>query len=567
MDLVASWWRRRWPTTRCSPREGDRPGRRRPRGTPRCSATRRRSHAARQPGRQRHPLHAAGGAGGRRPPGVGRRASSRSPTPAPASRWTSASASSTASTAARDREPGTGLGLAIVKAIAERHGASHARRRAGGGLAVRVASVRRAAAPAPAPDRDAARPKVPLRRRAVGLQCEGRAWRPARATPRSPPCKFKQLTIALIVAIVGLALGRGFAVRGRHARGSAGRPAARARAVDAPSCPPAAVGLPDFSTIVQAVRTRGRQRQHLRHDEDRLEGPSFGQIRSRRSLLAVLPPLRRSARAQRRSSDPRARLRLHRRSRRRHPHQRPRRGRRERDPGQADRPARVHRRKVVGARQGHRRGGAARSTPGPPHGDARRSRPRDPGRRVGAGHRGALRLREQRHRRASSRPGRARCPTRATCRSSRPTSPSTPATPAARSSTPAGEVIGINSQIYSQSGGYMGLSFAIPIDVAMKVEGQLLAHGKVTRGRWASPSRRSTRRWPSPSACRSPTARWSAPSSRGARPQGRPRAGRRHPLARRPVAVTSHRPAAPRRRHDARNRATARGLAKGRRRR
>jgi serine protease Do len=47
----------------------------------------------------------------------------------------------------------------------------------------------------------------------------------------------------------------------------------------------------------------------------------------------------------------------------------------------------------------------------------------------------------------------------------------------------AGEVIGINSQIYSRSGGYMGLSFAIPIDVAMKVEGQLLAHGKVTRGR------------------------------------------------------------------------------------
>ncbi len=46
-----------------------------------------------------------------------------------------------------------------------------------------------------------------------------------------------------------------------------------------------------------------------------------------------------------------------------------------------------------------------------------------------------------------------------------------------------GQVIGINSQIYSQSGGYMGLSFAIPIDVAMNVEGQLLAHGKVTRGR------------------------------------------------------------------------------------
>ncbi len=47
----------------------------------------------------------------------------------------------------------------------------------------------------------------------------------------------------------------------------------------------------------------------------------------------------------------------------------------------------------------------------------------------------------------------------------------------------AGEVVGINSQIYSQSGGYMGLSFAIPIDVATHVEDQILAHGKVVRGR------------------------------------------------------------------------------------
>jgi len=46
-----------------------------------------------------------------------------------------------------------------------------------------------------------------------------------------------------------------------------------------------------------------------------------------------------------------------------------------------------------------------------------------------------------------------------------------------------GEVIGINSQIYSRSGGYQGLSFAIPINVAMKVEKQLLDHGKVSRGR------------------------------------------------------------------------------------
>jgi serine protease Do len=46
-----------------------------------------------------------------------------------------------------------------------------------------------------------------------------------------------------------------------------------------------------------------------------------------------------------------------------------------------------------------------------------------------------------------------------------------------------GEVIGINSQIYSRSGGYMGLSFSIPIDVAMDVVSQLRSTGKVTRGR------------------------------------------------------------------------------------
>ena len=46
-----------------------------------------------------------------------------------------------------------------------------------------------------------------------------------------------------------------------------------------------------------------------------------------------------------------------------------------------------------------------------------------------------------------------------------------------------GEVIGINSQIYSRSGGYQGLSFAVPIDVALNVQNQLLKHGSVTRGR------------------------------------------------------------------------------------
>ncbi|MBK6630330.1 MAG: DegQ family serine endoprotease [Betaproteobacteria bacterium] len=46
-----------------------------------------------------------------------------------------------------------------------------------------------------------------------------------------------------------------------------------------------------------------------------------------------------------------------------------------------------------------------------------------------------------------------------------------------------GEVVGINSQIYSRTGGYMGLAFAIPIDVAMEVQGQLRASGRVSRGR------------------------------------------------------------------------------------
>jgi len=45
-----------------------------------------------------------------------------------------------------------------------------------------------------------------------------------------------------------------------------------------------------------------------------------------------------------------------------------------------------------------------------------------------------------------------------------------------------GEVVGINSQIFTRSGGFMGLSFAIPIDVAMNVAEQIKANGKVNRG-------------------------------------------------------------------------------------
>jgi serine protease Do len=46
-----------------------------------------------------------------------------------------------------------------------------------------------------------------------------------------------------------------------------------------------------------------------------------------------------------------------------------------------------------------------------------------------------------------------------------------------------GEVVGINSQIYSETGGFQGISFAIPINIALHVKDELIAHGKVTRGR------------------------------------------------------------------------------------
>src|ERR1041385_1519842 len=46
-----------------------------------------------------------------------------------------------------------------------------------------------------------------------------------------------------------------------------------------------------------------------------------------------------------------------------------------------------------------------------------------------------------------------------------------------------GEVVGINSQIYSRTGGFMGLSFAIPIDVAIDIQKQLREKGRVSRGR------------------------------------------------------------------------------------
>ena len=45
-----------------------------------------------------------------------------------------------------------------------------------------------------------------------------------------------------------------------------------------------------------------------------------------------------------------------------------------------------------------------------------------------------------------------------------------------------GEVVGVNSQIFSNSGGYMGVSFAIPIDLAMNAAEQIKETGRVSRG-------------------------------------------------------------------------------------
>ena len=61
-----------------------------------------------------------------------------------------------------------------------------------------------------------------------------------------------------------------------------------------------------------------------------------------------------------------------------------------------------------------------------------------------------------------------------------------------------GEVVGINSQIFSNSGGYMGVSFAIPIEVAMNAVQQIKTTGEVSRGQLGVQVRRRRRasRWP-----------------------------------------------------------------------
>ena len=89
-----------------------------------------------------------------------------------------------------------------------------------------------------------------------------------------------------------------------------------------------------------------------------------------------------------------------------------------------------------------------------------------------------------------------------------------------------GEVVGINSQIYSRTGGFMGLSFAIPIDVALDIQKQLREKGRVARGRIGVVIQEVTQATsPIRSAWTGRAARWSTRWRRAARrtrPASRP---------------------------------------------
>ena len=89
-----------------------------------------------------------------------------------------------------------------------------------------------------------------------------------------------------------------------------------------------------------------------------------------------------------------------------------------------------------------------------------------------------------------------------------------------------GEVVGINSQIYSRTGGFQGLSFSIPIDVAYKIKDQILEHGKVQHARLGVTVQEVNQTWPIHSSWKRRRARWS-PASKGQRRRTRrPAAGR-----------------------------------------
>jgi len=96
-----------------------------------------------------------------------------------------------------------------------------------------------------------------------------------------------------------------------------------------------------------------------------------------------------------------------------------------------------------------------------------------------------------------------------------------------------GEVVGINSLIYSRSGGYMGLAFAIPIDVAMNTVSQLRDKGRVTRGRIGVQIQEVTKESADSFGLKAASGALVNSVEKGGRRKGRHRAGRHHPQGRR----------------------------------
>ena len=85
----------------------------------------------------------------------------------------------------------------------------------------------------------------------------------------------------------------------------------------------------------------------------------------------------------------------------------------------------------------------------------------------------------------------------------------------------AGRVVGINAQIYSQSGGFQGLAFAIPVDVALHVKEQIVAKGRVDHARLGVTLQDLSAPLASSFGLASPSARWwptSRPAARPTRP-------------------------------------------------
>ena len=247
-------------------------------------------------------------------------------------------------------------------------------------------------------------------------------------------------------------------------------PGARADASSA-----ARYGLPDFTELVERT-TGGRQHQH---PQGVAAQPGGGRTAASSPGLEGSPidELIRRYREGERPADPSAssalgsgfivsggRLR---------PDQQPRRGRRRRGRGPAPRPAPVRRgRRRHRSELGH--GGAQDRRHGPAVVSDRRQR--GASKSANGCSRSARRsVSTSRSPPASSAPRAARCPTRATCRSSRPTWRSTRATPGGPLFNLDGDVVGINSQIYRRTGSFMGLSFAIPIEMAMDVADQIRA--------------------------------------------------------------------------------------------